>query len=351
MLNTTRNFLKQSSKRSYTTSSAKYVLEHLKERCLIRVVGAEVSEFLQGLITNDIKHLENGPGSMYTMFLNTKGRVTHDSIIYRTEEDNSYLIECDLDGVEALQRQLKLYRVRRKIDIIGLQKEYKIHALFNVNNANVGSSLTYNVNSELVVPCDKLNATLPSTSSKFHRDLSIFRDPRINLLGSRVISKIDVDVKEQIKDLVEVDDSSKDYRWFRYNLGVGEGTSDLPTGNCFPLEANCDYLHGVSFHKGCYIGQELTARTYHTGVIRKRLMPLHFTTVPSKIPDEPTIVHENDNLGKFRGLHGNVGLALLRISKALNYGEIKVGDGVAKVLRPSWWPVEVSKEKMSLQKS
>ena len=57
-------------------------------------------------------------------------------------------------------------------------------------------------------------------------------------------------------------------------LGVAEGGEDLPTGKCFPMEYNLDYLKGVSFHKGCYIGQELTARTHHTGVIRKRILPI-----------------------------------------------------------------------------
>jgi folate-binding protein YgfZ len=60
----------------------------------------------------------------------------------------------------------------------------------------------------------------------------------------------------------------------RYRLGVAEGAAEVPTGKALPLEYNLDYLHGVNFHKGCYIGQELTARTHHTGVIRKRILPL-----------------------------------------------------------------------------
>ncbi|KAJ8971297.1 hypothetical protein NQ314_000774 [Rhamnusium bicolor] len=82
---------------------------------------------------------------------------------------------------------------------------------------------------------------------------------------------------------------------------------------------------------GCYIGQELTARTHHTGVVRKRLMPLYFSKIPTKLPTDNVILHENVNLGRLRGIEGNVGLALLRISKALNFGEFCVGNGVAKV--------------------
>merc|ERR1712198_771277 len=69
-----------------------------------------------------------------------------------------------------------------------------------------------------------------------------------------------------------------DYKELRFRLGVGECPSELQSGKALPLESNVDYLHGVSFHKGCYIGQELTARTHHTGVIRKRIMPLILST-------------------------------------------------------------------------
>ena len=68
--------------------------------------------------------------------------------------------------------------------------------------------------------------------------------------------------------------SLQDYTSFRYRMGLSEGLDDHPFAACFPLESNGDYLHAISFFKGCYIGQELTARTYHTGVVRKRLMPV-----------------------------------------------------------------------------
>lgn len=135
---------------------------------------------------------------------------------------------------------------------------------------------------------------------------------------------------------------------FRYRLGVGEGSLDLPTGNCFPLESNGDYLNGISFHKGCYIGQELTARTHHTGVVRKRLMPLIFEQSTStddvqQIKPEAKILNEsNDNVGKFRNACGNVGLALLRIEEALKSNQLYVQthDGNSlkcKTTKPDWW--------------
>ena len=71
--------------------------------------------------------------------------------------------------------------------------------------------------------------------------------------------------------------SFSEYKLLRYRLGVCEGSQEIPFDKVTPLEHNVEYMHGVSFHKGCYLGQELTARTHHTGVIRKRIMPLEFS--------------------------------------------------------------------------
>lgn len=335
-----------------TSSASKHTLENLQNRTLVQVEGNEASDFLQGLITNDMQHLKDGPGSMFAMFLNTKGRVLYDAIIYRAQEQNGYLIECDKQIAAALEKHLKMYRVRRKIEITNLQDTYDVHALFKLRDMKELLDKNVNVIDDgFIVPCDKLNATLPKSSSTVYKDLMLFKDPRISSLGSRILSKKEINVREQLSDLVEIDQSStKSYKWLRYAFGIGEGVEDLLSGTSFPLEANCDYLHGVSFHKGCYIGQELTARTHHTGVIRKRLMPLYFTKVPKEFPKDQIILHEKENLGKLRGVEGDVGLALLRINKALNFGEINVGDGVAKVIRPTWWPIEAAKERAAIKK-
>lgn len=311
--------------RRLVSTSPHHVLEPLSNRTLIRISGPDVSNFLQGLITNDIEHLSSGPGSMYTMFLNSAGRVLYDAIIYRNIEKNTYVIECDTQSADTLQKHLKLYRVRRKIDVASLSDELKLYALFTT---------------------EKVTDPLLKTPFKTHQDLLIYRDPRVTNLGLRIIANKDENVEEKISDSFKIaKNNNKNYRWLRYSLGVGEGIQDLPPGECFPLECNCDYLHGVSFHKGCYVGQELTARVHHTGVVRKRLMPLSFTKTPTKYPDEK-IVQENVNLGKLRGIEGDVGLALLRMAKTLAFNELKLGDGVALTFKPNWWPQEAPKEKI-----
>lgn len=317
--------------RRLSSVSKNNALQHLKDRSLIRVSGPEVINFLQGLITNDMQHLSGGQTCMYSLFLNTRGRVLYDSIIYKTSEKDTVWLECDREASNSLQKHLKMYRVRRKIDIADLGNEYSIYSVFNLDQTG--------------------KTALPDVTSKID-DLIINRDPRISNLGYRIISKLNTNVAEQIKSVVNLTESKvKSYRWLRYFLGVGEGVNDLPPGDCFPLECNCDYLHGISFHKGCYVGQELTARVHHTGVVRKRLMPIFFTKVPTSVPEESIIQNESGNLGKFRGFENDVGLGLLRIDKALGCLNFKIGDGVGTTARPNWWPTEAPKEKIHMTKT
>lgn len=341
---------------NYGTQAPKYVIEQLKNRSLIRVAGPEAKDYLQGLITNDINHLgKSSGGCMYSLFLNTKGRVLYDSIIYKNEF-NSYIVECDTLGAQSLAKHLKMYRVRRKVDV-NILDDFNLFVMFNVNTLKSNDIDNDPQKVEgIVMPCNSLESDIPESTScvKIYKNLFIYKDPRLNELGSRILIKLGTDIKQELNELVgnvEFAQAKDNYKRLRYHLGIGEGMNDLPHGECFPLESNCDYLHGVSFHKGCYIGQELTARTYHTGVVRKRLMPLLFNKVPMKLPVENKIIHESVNLGKLRAVEDNVGLALLRINQSLDFGEITVGDGTAKVKKPHWWPVEGSKELLKVHKN
>lgn len=289
-------------------------------RSLIRCVGAktETSQFLQGMITNDVNHLERKSSCMYALFLNKAGRVLYDSIIYKTsapnEEKDSFLIECDSSIAGILAKHLKLYRVRRKIDIT-VSDEHDLWCLH-------GSK-------EVVKPSE---------------DISVFTDPRLKTIGLRIITPKNHNIKVSLGDVQE--GTISDYTTHRYKLGICEGVVDLPPEKSFPLESNCDYMHGVSFHKGCYIGQELTARTHHTGVVRKRLMPLFFEKPINFKLDEPVEVknEENSSMGKVRNVIGQTGLGLLRIDQALAASQLTLNENKFRTERPSWWPIEADKK-------
>lgn len=324
------------------------ILERLNDRSILRVSGNESSTFLQGLITNDMKHLAEGASNIYTLFLNIKGRVMYDAIVYKTEESNVFYVECDSQIVESLQRHLQMYRIRRKVDVKYIGDKINIWSMFD-STKRFSNETAANENEKrklegLIFPCGTLN----SKASKFVDNIMIYEDPRLPDLGLRILAESQIDKHEIIKHL-DSDVSSKNignYKAFRYKLGIGEGIHDLPPGKALPLEINCDYLHGVSFHKGCYVGQELTARTYHTGVVRKRLMPLVFDNFPDKpLAYDEKIVDEFDNVvGKFRGYIDKYGLGLMRINESLSARRLNVSGINIRVIKPTWWPQDIQKE-------
>ncbi|XP_074168272.1 putative transferase CAF17, mitochondrial isoform X2 [Rhinolophus sinicus] len=136
----------------------------------------------------------------------------------------------------------------------------------------------------------------------------------------------------------------QDYHWHRYRQGVPEGVHDLPPGVALPLESNLAFMNGVSFTKGCYIGQELTARTYHMGVIRKRLFPIQLLgplPVGGIAPGTTVLTESGQAAGKYRAGQGDVGLALLQSEKIKGPLHIRTaGSGrvALTVSVPDWWP-------------
>ncbi|XP_077611998.1 iron-sulfur cluster assembly factor IBA57, mitochondrial [Crocuta crocuta] len=136
----------------------------------------------------------------------------------------------------------------------------------------------------------------------------------------------------------------RDYHRHRYQQGVPEGVQDLPPGAALPLESNLALMNGVSFTKGCYIGQELTARTHHMGVIRKRLFPVLLSRpVPEGgiTPGAPVLTESGQAAGKYRAGQGDVGLALLRTEKIKGPLHVRTSDSSQVSLTasvPDWWP-------------
>ncbi|XP_051166520.1 putative transferase CAF17 homolog, mitochondrial [Leptopilina boulardi] len=342
----------------YSHQQEKKILEQLKNRSLLLLNGPDSSNLLQGLITNDMQHFNNGTANIYTLFLNIKGRVLYDSIIYKHPELNdSYYIECDKNIQEQLHRHLNMYRLRRKVEIKSLDSKMNIWTLFNPNLHE--KTVNQTKFEGRIFPCgnnDNSNSTNNNnnnnTSSKKMDKISIYEDPRLVNLGLRILTEIDVkrdDIVKNFESEIELTRKNSNYHEFRYKLGIAEGVDDLPPGKPLPLDINGDYLHGISFHKGCYIGQELTARTHYTGIVRKRLMPLLFNDVPKNLLNyDETIVNElGKPVGKFRGIVNQYGLGLVRISEALNSQSLEICGTKVTIFKPFWWPQEAQKQEIS----
>lgn len=296
------------ARRTFSMAPYKPKLELLSHRSVIKVKGDGVYEFCQGLMTNDIFRL-NTEKSLFTMILNSKGRVLYDCLIYKM--DDHLLLECDNNAASDLTKYLKMYLLKRKIDI-NILEDTSIWALFS------STPMTTQFNSA-----------------------SVFNDPRLPILGQRIIADKMSGIRNEI--VLDERDNNFTYRQWRYTNGVAEG-SELLKGQCFPLEMNCDYLNGISFNKGCYVGQELTARTHHTGVTRKRIMPIVFDDIPTGLDVNADVYSQPISEtrrppGKLRGLCGKVGVALLRIDECLKAERLVIGGFTAKTFVPNWWKV------------
>uniref|UniRef100_A0A8C8RNU8 Iron-sulfur cluster assembly factor IBA57, mitochondrial n=1 Tax=Pelusios castaneus TaxID=367368 RepID=A0A8C8RNU8_9SAUR len=316
-------------------------------RALLRVQGPEAATFLQGLLTNDVARLTWGgaagspgggapspqaappPRALYAHALNVQGRCLYDLILYRLhesqEEEPNILLECDYTVLDSVDKHLKLYKIRRKL--------------------NIAPCLDLSL--WAVIPEEQSGDVSTIFDKCADKTLILTPDPRAEVMGWRLITS-----KE--KNPLEIVPGShigniKDYHRHRYKQGIAEGVKDIPPGVALPLESNLAYMNGISFTKGCYIGQELTARTHHTGVIRKRLLPVQLSApLPvGSIPEGAAIVTESGkSAGKYRTGGDEFGLALLRLANINEPLHINLpGDTNVNLTAsiPNWWPKPTSK--------
>ncbi|XP_025844504.2 putative transferase CAF17, mitochondrial isoform X1 [Vulpes vulpes] len=309
--------------------AAAWACFQLAERALVRVRGPDSAPFLLGLLTNELPC--PGPAgaaappvrARYAHFLTVQGRTLCDVLLYglsELDEAPAFLLECDSAVLGALQGHLALYKIRRKVKVEPCP-ELRVWAILPSSPEEAGGA----------VPLwEQANGATILT-----------RDPRTARMGWRLLTQdegLALVPRGQLGDL-------RDYHRHRYRQGVPEGIRDLPPGVALPLESNLAFMNGVSFTKGCYIGQELTARTHHMGVIRKRLFPVQLSgPLPaSGITPGTTVLMESGQVaGKYRAGQGDVGLALLRSEKIrgpLHIRTSESGQVAVTVSVPDWWPM------------
>ncbi|NXH89411.1 CAF17 transferase, partial [Edolisoma coerulescens] len=297
-------------------------------RALLGVRGAEAAVFLQGLLTNDVTQLVAAgdvPPALYAHALNVQGRCLYDVILLHgsTAEEPHILLECDSSVLDSIQKHLKLYKIRRKVTITPCP-DLSLWAVIPGEQHGDASSLPKSADQALLLT----------------------PDPRAAVMGWRLIAKKGANLSEIIPGS-QVGDV-QDYHRHRYKQGIPEGVKDLPPGVALPLESNLAFMNGISFTKGCYIGQELTARTHHMGVIRKRLLPVRFPEpLPGPgVPEGAEILTESGKAaGRFRAGRGELGIALLRLAHVNEPLCMKLGGDRVKLsaATPEWWPKAAAK--------
>lgn len=312
---------------------------------------------IQGLLTNDITPLSfPSPTPIYTCLLNAQGRHLHDMFLYKhqsssssnnnnTTDNQPTTILADIDSLslsDAL-RLLKRYRLRQKIDIDDVSDQYSVW-------------VQYNDDSRIDDGDDKI--LFPPTEG-WHAD------PRLAALGRRVI------LDKSVYSPTAHQNSKQQYQEWRYRHGVAEGSLEITPNQAISLEYNIDGLNGISFTKGCYIGQELMARTHYKGVVRKRVVPFKVVGSNDMNSTEEKVdwggrykdvvkVGSGEKVGKVVHVCGQHGLALLQLRKVMKEGlgggeegcllnMVNLGDeGVQPVAiqahRPEWWPESWGRE-------
>jgi len=203
----------------------------LVDRALLRLSGEDVRGFLQGLVTNDVDALAPGR-PLWAGMLTAQGKALFDFILWADDED--VLIDCEAEQGEALAKRLAIYRLRRPIRI------------------------------------DRDDATAVHWSREPVADGAA--DPRLAALGFRWLAL--------------ADSPAEGWREHRLRLGVTEGATELGQDKTLWLECNAGELSGVSFTKGCYVGQENTARMNYRHKVNRRLV-----VVPADSPGERTRIH------------------------------------------------------------
>ena len=300
----------------------------LKHRSIIKLSGDDASEFLQGLVTNDLDQLPNLK-CMYAMMLNNKGRVMHDVILYDAKEKNTILLECQSENIGLLMKSLKLYKLRKKVNISSCE-DISIWQVMVNQKTHYPADVTVKTLNETMSPKLFENSTEPLKSDHV---LAFHPDPRLSWLGWRVLLDSDQPCSEEyIKD-------EQLYHSFRHFHGIPEGPKDILPGKSLPLECNVDFMNGISFSKGCYLGQELTARSHFTGVIRKRLVPIVLQYSQKSIPSEGSLFDAKGKVaGKFRStIDQRFGLALINLNR--QQVNLVSANGIkVNINKTYWWP-------------
>ncbi|XP_059200067.1 putative transferase CAF17 homolog, mitochondrial [Centropristis striata] len=301
-----------------------FVCYHLPHRTVLKIQGQDTSPFLQGIITNDMELLQEAAlTAMYSHMLNVQGRTLYDIMLYSLKEADAgqgVFLECDSSMKDALLRHLKVYKLRRKVNINPCP-ELSVWAVLSKQK----------ISGE--------EASKPELSSP-DKALVWVTDPRTQEMGWRLVLDSQIDPLNIIASCQKGD--TGEYHRHRYAIGLPEGVKDLPPGVALPLESNLVYMQGISFSKGCYIGQELTARTHHTGVVRKRLMPVRLSAPVQDLEEGAALQTQSGKpAGKHRAGAGEVGLSLIRMAHAKETLTLKSSDDATVALEasvPDWWP-------------
>jgi folate-binding protein YgfZ len=266
---------------------------HLSDRGLLAVGGGDRLPFLQGLISNDIDKV--GPErAIYAALLTPQGKVVHDFFALAEPGGARLLLDCERGRIADLERRLAVYRLRADVT---LEDASEIHAVVALIGEGAAEAAGLPPQAGRAVALD---------------GGVVFVDPRLAAAGARAVLPGHGAV-EILDALGFAGAEPDDYDRWRLGHGLPDGSRDILVEKSLALECGFDELNGVDYDKGCYVGQELTARTHHRGKVRKRLVPVRIEGEPPA-PGAPVLLGDK-NAGEMRSAREGRGIALLRTER------------------------------------
>ena len=284
----------------------------LEDRGILYLQGENILEFLQNLITNDINKVKENY-SCFASLLTPQGKYLFDFIIIKHK--NGYFLDCEKKQIDQLYKQLNIYKLRSKVEILNLSNEFVVAAIsrekfLSLQNAKDESGFTM----------------------KYNED-SIILDPRNKELGARLIINLEK-LDHSIKKLELNSKESSEYYMYSHRLGIAQLDTDKLQNKIFGIECNFEELNGIDFKKGCYVGQENTARIKLKNKLNKKLFAIKL--IEGNLNSDEIFL-EKKEVGKLLIKNENP-FAIINIKNDfLDFEKIyQCGDSKIKILKPGW---------------
>jgi len=285
----------------------------LSDRAILYVNGEEAKEFLQNLISNDINKVTDA-SSCFSSLLTPQGKFLYEFIIVKHKM--GYFIDCEKSQSEEIFKQLNLYKIRSKVEILNLSNEFVV------------SSFGYERYLSIEGSKDVLGFTLK------YREDPIILDPRNKKLGARLIINLEK-LYLSLKKLNLKDKNIENYYSQSHKLGIVPKDLNKLKNKLFGIECNYEELNGIDFKKGCYVGQENTARIKLKNKLSKRLLPIKI--IDGKLEEDEKIYNNNVEIGKVL-INGSYPFALIKYldKNFIKDKIIKSKNGSFKIFIPEW---------------
>ena len=287
-----------------------YILE---DRAILYVHGLDAKNFLQNLISNDINKVTDN-SSCFASLLTPQGKFLYEFIIVKHK--SGYFIDCEKTQSEEIFNQLKLYKIRSKIEILNLSNEFVV------------ASFGY----EKYLTIDGSKDTLGFTIR--YREDPVILDPRNRALGARLIINLEK-LYLSLKKLDLKNDKIENYYDQSHKLGIVPKNLNKLKNKLFGIECNYEELNGIDFKKGCYVGQENTARIKLKNKLSKRLLPIRM--IDGKLAEDEKIYCNDIEIGKVL-INDNYPFALVKfLDKNFDKNQtLKSKNGTFKIFLPEW---------------